>query len=91
MTDQGYGLLKTAVEARTDDIPIRLSSEISDKSAFFLQQPKCDKECKGNYARTQYLPQQHGTTLSRQEVIVVLVVLNLSQVSGLDNFWVAVP
>ena len=67
LTDQGYGLLKTAVETRTDDIAIRLSNEIADKSAFFLKQPKCDKTCKGNYARTLYLPQQHGTTLSRQD------------------------
>ena len=59
VTDLGYEWIKTAVETWTD-VALRLSSEIIDKSAFLLKQPKCHKTCKGNYSSTKSIKQQHG-------------------------------
>lgn len=59
--------LKTAVESLNDDTAVRLSSEIIDKSAFPLKQPKCHKSCKINYASTKTIKQQEEKTLVHQD------------------------
>ena len=59
--------LKIAVESRSDDVAIRLSSEIADKSVFLSKKPQCHKSCKGNYSSSKSVAQKQRKTLNRQD------------------------
>ena len=67
LTETGYDKLKMAVETWTDDVAIRLSSEITNKSVFLSKKPQCHKSCKGNYSSAKSVAQKQRKTLVRQD------------------------
>ena len=67
LTELGYKSFKHAVETRTDEIAIRLSPEINDKSEFLKKLSKCHRKCRSNYTNIKTVRQQHKKALVRQD------------------------